>query len=321
MARFPRPRFSLKSIMLLSLGLALGYAWNLWVWRLYALPGTEANMVALPTYVIEPPDVLGIAVTSGAAPTEAAVLSGQRLVAMDGRVNLDKFGSVYVAGLTMDEAAAAIKKYLIGQIEQPKVVVDVLAYNSKVYYVISEGRGLGDHVERLPITGSETVLDAVAALGSIPKPETVEIVLTRPAPNGVGPDKVIPIDWNAIANEGVASANYQLFPGDRLRIAPKNPPAKPATAAAARPTPDPAVQPASAEAPGSDAPAYSPSNPYRLDPAVQYYQPEPAPAPPETPLPNYFLYVKPQLDQRRTAANQAEGAAKERPPQATSKSD
>jgi protein involved in polysaccharide export with SLBB domain len=277
MARFPR-QFSLKTIMLLSLGFALGYSWNLWVWRFYAVPGTEANMVNLPTYVIEPPDVLNIDVTtySGGPPTP--VIGGQHLVAMDGRVNLDKYGSVFVAGMTIDEAAAAIKKKLADQVDQPKVVVDVSAYNSKVYYIILEGRGLGDHVERLPITGNETVLDAIAALGSIPKHQSMELTLTRPSPNGVGPDKVFTVDWQALSEKGASSANYQIFPGDRLRIAQKN-------KQQAKPAP---VPPASAPIAAAD-------------------------------LPDYYLYVKPQLDEQRKAATKASPPKSRRTDEPTNK--
>jgi protein involved in polysaccharide export with SLBB domain len=277
MARFPRPQFSLKSIMLLSLGFALGYAWNLWVWRFRDLPGSEANMLTFPTYVVEPPDILKIDVTSGAASSGTLVYSGQHLVAMDGRVNLSKYGNVYVAGMTVEQAAEAIKKKLAGQIKQPKVVVDVHAYNSKVFYVIQEGPGGGSAIDRLPVTGNETVLDAIAAIGGLRDPAATDITLTRPAPNGVGREGIFKVNWNAIANDGFTSANYQIYPGDRLFIAPKKP-----TAAAQATT--------------------LPPIPYYLADDVQYYQPEPPKAPASDSLPNSYLYVKPQLDQKRNAA-------------------
>lgn len=277
MARFPRPRFSLKSIMLLSLGFALGYAWNLWVWRLRDLPGSEANMLTFPTYVVEPPDILKIEVTSGAALSATPVHSGQHLVAMDGQINLGKYGNVYVAGMIVEQAADAIRNKLARQIKQPKVVVDVHAYNSKVFYVIEEGPGVGSAVQRLPVTGNETVLDAIAAIDGLRDPAAADITLMRPAPNGVGRERIFKVDWNAIANDGFTSANYQIYPGDRLRIA-----LKPAASAA-------------------QAAASSP-NPYQLADDVQYYQPEPPKAPASHSLPNSYLYVKPQLDQQDAAA-------------------
>lgn len=148
----------------------------------------------------------------------AQQISGQHLVGPDGRVNLGIYGAVYVAGLTLEDARAAIEKKLSVQLEQPQVAVDVLAYNSKVYYVIYKGPKLGDHVTRLPITGNETVLDAVASMGGLSSIASTNMWLARPAPNGVGPEQILPVAWNDIARGESSATNYQLMPGDRLFI-------------------------------------------------------------------------------------------------------
>ncbi len=149
----------------------------------------------------------------------AQQITGQHLVAMDGRVNLGTYGSVYVAGMTLDEARAAIETKLKERLEAPEVFVDVLAYNSKVYYIITQGAGLGDDVARQPITGNETVIDAVAALGGISQVSSTRMWIARPAPNGVGCEQILPIAWNDIAQGANTATNYQLMPGDRLFIA------------------------------------------------------------------------------------------------------
>lgn len=149
----------------------------------------------------------------------AQAITGQHLVAMDGRVNLGTYGSVYVAGMTLDEARAAIEQKLTERLDDPEVFVDVLAYNSKVYYIITQGAGLGDDVTRQPITGNETVIDAVAALGGISQVSSTRMWIARPAPNGVGCEQILPIEWNDIAQGASTATNYQLMPGDRLFIA------------------------------------------------------------------------------------------------------
>jgi protein involved in polysaccharide export with SLBB domain len=149
----------------------------------------------------------------------AQAITGQHLVAMDGRVNLGTYGSVYVAGMTLDEARAAIELKLTERLDDPEVFVDVLAYNSKVYYIITQGAGLGDDVTRQPITGNETVIDAVAALGGISQVSSTRMWIARPAPNGVGCEQILPIEWNDIAQGASTATNYQLMPGDRLFIA------------------------------------------------------------------------------------------------------
>ena len=148
----------------------------------------------------------------------AQQVTGQHLVGPDGRVNLGTYGSVQVAGMTLEEVRAAVEEKLGEKLEQPEVFVDVLAYNSKVYYVVTEGAGFGDNVARLPITGNETVLDAVASLGGLSQLSSTKIWIARPAPNGVGCEQVLPVDWKDITKGASTATNYQLLPGDRLFI-------------------------------------------------------------------------------------------------------
>jgi len=149
----------------------------------------------------------------------AQQITGQHLVGPDGRVNLGTYGSVFVAGMTIEATQAAIEDQLKLKLEDPKVFVDILAYNSKVYYIVTEGGGFGDDVSRLPITGNETVLDAVANIGGISQFSTTKLWIARPAPNGVGCEQILPVEWQDITRGASTATNYQLMPGDRLFIA------------------------------------------------------------------------------------------------------
>jgi polysaccharide export outer membrane protein len=146
-------------------------------------------------------------------------IAGEHLVGPDGTINLGTYGSVYVTGLTLDEAKAAIEKHLSKHLDAPLVSVDVFSYNSKVYYVITEGAGFGDQVGRFPVTGNETVLDAVAQINGLSRLSSKDIWIARPAPSGVGCDQVLPVDIEAIMKGGSTATNYQLLPGDRVFIA------------------------------------------------------------------------------------------------------
>jgi hypothetical protein len=95
-----------------------------------------------------------------------------------------------------------------------RVFVDVTAYNSKSYFV------QGDVAEpgRLPCTGHETVLDALnLAGGLITTADPKDIRLVRPARSGK-PARVYKVDLEAICERGDVTANYQIFPGDRLVV-------------------------------------------------------------------------------------------------------
>ena len=148
----------------------------------------------------------------------AQQIVGEHLVGPDGRVNLGTYGSVYIAGLTLEEAKAVIEKRLANYLEDPEVVVDVFAYNSKKFYVITKGGGFGDNIVPLPVTGNETVLDAIGSIGGISQVSSTKMWIARPAPNGVGCEQILPIHYEGII-AGMTSTNYQLLPGDRLVIA------------------------------------------------------------------------------------------------------
>ena len=145
-------------------------------------------------------------------------IAGEHQVAPDGMVNLGTYGQVYVAGLTLEQVKDAIEKKLDEYLEAPEVIVDVSAYNSKFYYVISDGAGLGDQVVRLPINGGETVLDAISEIGGLGGQATKDIWVARPSPDHGGYEQRLPVNWDAICKQGVTATNYQIFPGDRIYI-------------------------------------------------------------------------------------------------------
>ena len=156
----------------------------------------ELNKITLPPYVIEPPDLLSIEVVTiledEAAAAEKKVkeykayslpvqpVSGAFSVRPDGKVFLGIWGAVPVAGLTLEQAKDVIRDYIAMQEDPTKpgtgglkketirVLVDVLQYNSKRYYVVTDGGGAGEQVYAFPVTGSETVFDAMANIGGLP---------------------------------------------------------------------------------------------------------------------------------------------------------
>jgi polysaccharide export outer membrane protein len=146
-------------------------------------------------------------------------IAGEHLIGPDGTINLGTYGSVYVAGMTLAQVKDAIEAQLSKYLQDPRISVDVFAYNSKVYYVISQGAGLGDGVTRVPVTGNETVLDAVAQVNGLSRLSSKKIWIARPSPGGKGCEQVLPVNWEEITAGAVASTNYQILPGDRVFIA------------------------------------------------------------------------------------------------------
>jgi len=178
-------------------------------------------------------------------------------VAPDGVIHLSRFGAVHLAGKTVTEAKLAIQNHLAQYFDSPMVGVDVVEYNSKVYYVILGKTCLGGsraqmfieeqalyygmenldesktkefrlkEMLRIPfmIRGNETVLDAlsdVSRIGELRGLSSKTMWIARPAPNGCGEEQILPIDWDAIAAGGQTKTNYQILPGDRLYVADDN---------------------------------------------------------------------------------------------------
>lgn len=152
--------------------------------------------------------------TSGLQP-----INGEHLVSPDGTVNLGTYGLAYVAGMTVEEAKAAIEQQLGKYLDSPNVAVSVYSYNSKVYYVITEGAGTGDLVGRFPITGNETVLDAISQINGLSRISSKNVWIARPAPGGLGCDELLPVNWKEITKGAATATNYQILPGDRIFIA------------------------------------------------------------------------------------------------------
>jgi polysaccharide export outer membrane protein len=174
----------------------------------------EEILRVLKTKLREPDVNVSLAYTRG-----QQQIRGDHLVRPDGTISLGLYGNVRVTGLTLPEAKAAIESQLSQFLEKPEVAVDVFAYNSKVYYVIYDGGGNGQTVARLPITGNETVLDAVANLNGLsPVADKHRIWVSRPAPACNGCDQILPVDWCGIVTRGETTTNYQLLPGDRIFV-------------------------------------------------------------------------------------------------------
>ena len=146
-------------------------------------------------------------------------ITGEHLVAQDGRVNLGNYGSVSVVGLTIAQAKRVIEAHLSQFFEAPEVSVDVFAYNSKVYYIITQGAGLGDGVYRFPVTGNDMVLDALANINGFDQTSSCKMWVARPGPDNSSHEDIMVVDWKGITKYGDVTTNYQLMPGDRVYVA------------------------------------------------------------------------------------------------------
>jgi polysaccharide export outer membrane protein len=179
-----------------------------------------------PPWTLGPPDILQIDSREGLL---TQPLRGPHLVRPDGTVGLGPYGPVQIAGLTAEQAREAIARAVHAQLTPNAkslkevldgLCVDVAAFNSKVYYVIADRIGFGEIVQRFPLTGNDTVLDAVAGIleGLPPSTSDWRLWVERRAGKAGLPPEVLKVDWVGLSQRGEMATNYPLLPGDRLYV-------------------------------------------------------------------------------------------------------
>lgn len=176
--------------------------------------GVAVRAADLPTYVIEPPDVLKIE-ARGLRKDLPKLASDDYLVRPDGTVGLGPYGPVRVSGLTAAQARDAISMHLTKYAKKKRTVgvrVAVSGFNSKQYYVVGPGKD-GEAVTRFLLFGNETVLDAVSQV------EGLAAVASKGRVEVVRDGKVLAVDWRSFTRRGRLATNYEIMPGDLVRVA------------------------------------------------------------------------------------------------------
>ena len=174
-----------------------------------------------PEYVVGPNDVLGITVY------DQPQLSRTYNVQADGSLTFPLVGRVKVGGLSTPQIENELRLRLSqGFLKSPQVGVIVEQYRSQQIFVIGEVRQPGS----LQFTGSMTVLEALARVGSTTERAGAEAVIVRP-PSGTAPpdaaavaraqqangSDVIRIDLQSLQS-GTLTQNATLQAGDTIFV-------------------------------------------------------------------------------------------------------
>jgi polysaccharide biosynthesis/export protein len=190
----------------------------------------ELEKIVLAPHRIEPGDVVSIEPVDF---NSGIQLPGDQTVPADGTINIGSFGSIYVVGQTTGQienqvetriaarSSAAGNDYrTVGYSNPPvqsagnNVSVRLVSQESERFYVLGEIKAPGSY----PLSGNETVLDALIAAGGVTtKANEHKIILVRPAQPGQN-RVVLPICYQSIVQLGDTSTNFQIYPGDRIFV-------------------------------------------------------------------------------------------------------
>lgn len=137
--------------------------------------------------------------------------SGRFAIAANGKIQYPFVGDISLADMTKSQAVAAITELLIEFIETPEVDVTIIAYNSKVVYVVGQVSRPGKYVmnaEFMPVR------DAVLAAG-LPRENIASLrraVIIRPVEDKKAVVKKV--NLLSLLYEGNLKINYDLQAGD-----------------------------------------------------------------------------------------------------------
>jgi len=109
-------------------------------------------------YVVDPPDTIRVEVLSEEPPLVREVTLRQ-----DGCITLPNLEDVKVGGLTTLEIREKLESLYSKYYHEPEVLVTVTAYRSKRIFVYGEVGRQG----AIPYTGSQTIMDAIGAVGGV----------------------------------------------------------------------------------------------------------------------------------------------------------
>lgn len=173
----------------------------------------QANVTA-ETYVLQPPDEIEV----NCSKVPEIHLKRQR-IRPDGKLSFENLGEIEAAGKTIAEVTDALRTKVLElyrlQGNQP-VDVTIVAYRSKVFYVLGEVYLPGPKV----YTGRDSMLHAVAEAKLNPMAWKQRIQVIRPSSEDGIKAKIFEVDYNRMVAHGDISKNVLLQEGDIIYVPP-----------------------------------------------------------------------------------------------------
>lgn len=201
----------------------------------------ENAMTVLPPHALQPGDAILVEPLQFDRDLR---LPADQIVLADGTIDLGPFGRLVVVGHTLEQVETLIEHQITAQLREQQLVCqtgtesdvasqsdvdsgdaaardcDSLAINVRLlepahqFYVLGEVNAPGS----FPLTGDETVLDAIVGAGGLTSSANpCQILLARPTdPNECR--VTLPVCYREIVQMGNTATNYQLQPGDRIFV-------------------------------------------------------------------------------------------------------
>jgi polysaccharide export outer membrane protein len=151
-------------------------------------------------------------------------LSGPFTVDAAGSISMPLIGAVKATGRTVEELEADVRaRYADGYVKNPQVNIEVSEFKSQRVFVVGEVKTPGI----VPLSGSLTLIEALARVGSLTEFAGGELLVIRPAdgkavsgpvlPNDAGAREMLRVDVKLLQSRGPTS-NVALQDGDTIVV-------------------------------------------------------------------------------------------------------
>jgi polysaccharide export outer membrane protein len=168
----------------------------------------DRNDTAALEYVVDPPDEIVIK-----APNIKEIDNVKQVVRPDGNISLNLLGQVKVGGLSPVQIQQKLVELASKYYNNPDIKIEVTA-NSKFYSIF--GRGVNQQ-KKLPYTGNDSVVKALAEAGLSEHAWPQQVWLVRPAQDGKPPARAV-VDFKKMQETGDMSQNYVLHANDMITV-------------------------------------------------------------------------------------------------------
>ncbi len=171
-------------------------------------------VVTTESYVLYPPDEVEIHCSK-----VPEIHLQRQAIRPDGKISFESLGEVKVAGKTIEQVANDLQKRvseLYALVGEKPVDVRVVAYRSKVYYVLGQVYMPGTK----EYTGRDTVLNALAEAKPNPMAWLGRIQVIRPSGDKRVKPKIFEVNFDRMAVHGDTSKNVLLQEGDIIYVPP-----------------------------------------------------------------------------------------------------
>ncbi len=166
------------------------------------------------SYVLHPPDEIEIRCSR-----VPEIHLTRQFIRPDGKVTFEGLGAIHASGRTPQELADVMREKIMASYslagEHP-IDVQVVAYRSKIYYVVGQVYASGPKI----FTGRDTVLKAISAARPTNGASVRKIRVVRPPADGRADPRIFELDYKKMTADGDTSRNVLLEEGDIIVVPP-----------------------------------------------------------------------------------------------------